>query len=51
MKNGNIVIIRNNTNANHTYHDIVAGFPGVGKSTAASMYPYKFIDMESSYYH
>ena len=51
MNNGNIVIIRNNTNANRTYHNIVAGFPGVGKSTAASMYPYKFIDMESSYFH
>lgn len=40
-----------NGNTNKTYHKIVAGFPGVGKSTAMHNYPYKFIDMESSYYH
>ena len=44
-------IERKSINANRTRHRIVAGFPGVGKSTAAYMNPYKFIDMESSYYH
>lgn len=51
MKKNDISIVRHDSNAIRTYHRIVAGFPGVGKSTAASLYPYKFIDMESSYYH
>lgn len=51
MRENDIAIIRNRSNAKETHHQIVAGFPGVGKSTASTMYPYKFIDMESSYYH
>jgi len=30
---------------------IIAGFPGVGKSTAAINHPHLFLDMESSDYH
>lgn len=51
MRENDIAIIRNRSNTKETHHQIVAGFPGVGKSTASTMYPYKFIDMESSYYH
>lgn len=34
-----------------TQRTIIAGFPGVGKSTAAEKYPDYFLDMESSDYH
>lgn len=34
-----------------TLRCIIAGFPGVGKSTAAQRYPHIFIDLESSNYH
>ena len=37
--------------SNFTTRTIVAGFPGVGKSEAAKLYPDKFLDMESSDYH
>ena len=30
---------------------VIAGFPGVGKSTAAKLHPDIFIDLESSDYH
>lgn len=43
-----ISMIKNFPNENKY---IVAGFPGVGKSTAAMIYPDEFIDMESSDYH
>lgn len=35
----------------YTQRTIIAGFPGVGKSTAAEKYPEYFLDMESSDYH
>ncbi len=43
-----ILAIKNYENENKY---IVAGFPGVGKSMAAELYPEEFIDMESSNYH
>jgi hypothetical protein len=35
----------------NTQKCVVAAFPGMGKSTAAKLYPELFIDMESSEYH
>lgn len=55
MKNNNTeLIIRANLlpdTSNFTNKLIIAGFPGVGKSSAAKNMPEKFIDMESSDYH
>lgn len=35
----------------YTQRTIIAGFPGVGKSTAAKEHPELFLDLESSDYH
>lgn len=51
MKNDYVIERGKSINCNRTYNTIVAGFPGVGKSTAAEKYPDKYVDMESSDYH
>ena len=51
MKNDYVIKRDKPINCNRTYNKIVAGFPGVGKSTAAEKYPDKYVDMESSDYH
>lgn len=50
MKN-DYVIERKKPNHYRMYNVIVAGFPGVGKSTAAEKHPDRYVDMESSDYH
>lgn len=41
----------NNTNGKSSKKRVIAAFPGMGKSTAAKLYPELFKDMESSEYH
>lgn len=52
MRNGIELETRvNEYSSNIPSKNIIAAFPGIGKSTAAEKYPNIFIDMESSDYH
>ena len=43
--------MQSNEKVNVNTKKVIAGFPGVGKSTAAKLHPDIFIDLESSDYH
>lgn len=51
IKNYDYVVKNPDTTLDHRIKNIIAGFPGVGKSTAAKNKSHFFLDMESSDYH
>lgn len=51
IKNYDYVVKNPDTTLDHRIKNIIAGFPGVGKSTAAKNKDWMFLDMESSDYH
>lgn len=51
IKNYDYVVKNPDTSLKYNMKNIIAGFPGVGKSTAAEMKDWMFLDMESSNYH
>lgn len=51
IKNYDYVVKNPDMTLNHRIKNIIAGFPGVGKSTAAKNKDWMFLDIESSDYH